>query len=114
MRIIKMDIGEIPQPGKFYLCKNHPLEVYKTLEELLLDEDEDYYDREPLPKPCASIPKGTSFMFAGVAHEQKISGQIKRVWFYVVHSEMTGIVYNGQIPFHQFLLRVEPETGLEL
>jgi hypothetical protein len=108
MRTVRLDIGERPQPGKFYLCRNHELEVYKNLEVL---EHEDLEDTGDDPPSCGVIPKGQFFMFAKVAHEQRIPGQIKKVWFYVTFGEMTGIVYNGQIPFHQLLLKVQEDEG---
>jgi hypothetical protein len=108
MRTVRLDIGELPQPGKFYVCKNHPLNLYKSIEAITVGEDEDD-DNSEGPEPCGEIPKGSMFMYAGSAHEQRIPGQIKKVWFHVLHGEMTGVVYNGQIPFHQFLSRVVEE-----
>lgn len=106
MRTVRLDIGELPQPGKFYLCKNHELKVYRNLEVLEYEELEDGGDGPP---SCGVIPKGQLFLFAKVAHEQRVPGEIKRVWFFVAFGELTGIVYNGQIPFHQFLSRVVDE-----
>lgn len=106
MRTVRMQVGELPQPGKFYMCKNHSLILYKSIEAITVrEEDED----SEIPEPCGEIPKSSIFMYAGTAHEQRIPGQIKKVWFYVLHGEKTGIVYNGQIPFHQFLLCVLEE-----
>jgi len=106
MRVLRLDIGELPEPGKFYLCKNHELKVYKDLHVL-----EEEHGEEDEPPVCGVIPKGQLFLYAKVAREQRIPGQIKKVWFYVAFGEMSGIIYNGQIPFHQLLLKVQEDEG---
>jgi hypothetical protein len=102
MAKIRMEIGELPEQGKFYIPKDQPLELYKNLDVL----DPEDLDPDAKPPVCGVIPKGKMFMFAKVEHEERIPGKIKRVWFKVIYDEMIALAYNGQIPFHQFLLKV--------
>jgi hypothetical protein len=105
MQKIRMEVGELPQVGKLYVSKDQPLELYKNLDVL----DPEDLDPDAKPPVCGVIPKGKPFLFAQVAHEERIPGQIKRVWFKVIYDEMIALAYNGQIPFHQFLLKVTEE-----
>jgi len=101
----QLKVGELPVPGKFYVPKHQALKIYKDLQ--TLQDFEDAQDTEP--PSCGLIHKGKLFLFAKVAHEQKVPGEIKKVWFHVVYGELIGICYNGQIPFHQFLMKVTEE-----
>lgn len=100
-----MDVGELPVPGQLYQCRNHKLKLFKGLSEFVSSEDE---ERTTVfaSEPCGLITQGDVFMFTKVVHEVRIPGEIKKVWFQVVYKELIGVVYNGQIPFHQFLLKV--------
>lgn len=109
----KLDVGEQPQPGQLYVCYNHELKVYKDFHPLS-DDPSDAEDSSNnfgfgYGNYIKGIPRGEMFFFVGVTEEQKVPGQIKKVWFRVIHKEMIGYVYNGQIPFHQFFQKVEEE-----